>query len=146
MTAFVDSNILVYAHDLDAGLKRERAAATLCELWDAGTGRLSVQVLQEFYVNATGRDSGIHRTGQACHALRAGRWDGVIEAFAARVAGAGRGIAVDVASSPCGVRKLRPEGEECASGRARPDCSSPGLSGRRLVESRAIKITKISML
>ena len=51
--AFVDSNILIYAHDLDAGLKRERAAATLCELWDAGTGRLSVQVLQEFYVNAT---------------------------------------------------------------------------------------------
>ena len=53
MTAFVDSNILIYAHDLDAGLKRERAVATLCELWEAGTGRLSVQVLQEFYVNVT---------------------------------------------------------------------------------------------
>ncbi len=51
--AFVDSNILIYAHDLDAGVKRERAMAKLRELWDAGTGRLSIQVLQEFYVNAT---------------------------------------------------------------------------------------------
>ena len=51
--AFVDSNILIYAHDLNAGVKRERAMAMLHELWDSGTGRLSVQVLQEFYVNAT---------------------------------------------------------------------------------------------
>jgi predicted nucleic acid-binding protein len=51
--AFVDSNILIYAHDLDAGVKRERAVAKLRELWEAGTGRLSIQVLQEFYVNAT---------------------------------------------------------------------------------------------
>lgn len=51
--AFVDSNILIYAHDLDAGAKRERAIAKLRELWDSGTGRLSVQVLQEFFVNAT---------------------------------------------------------------------------------------------
>jgi predicted nucleic acid-binding protein len=50
---FVDSNILIYAHDLDAGVKRERAIATLRELWDSGAGRISVQVLQEFYVNAT---------------------------------------------------------------------------------------------
>jgi predicted nucleic acid-binding protein len=53
--AFVDSNILIYAHDSDAGVKRERAVAKLRELWDSGTGRLSVQVLQEFYVNATQR-------------------------------------------------------------------------------------------
>ena len=52
VVTFVDSNILIYAHDLDAGVKRERAVAKLRELWDAGTGRLSVQVLQEFYVNA----------------------------------------------------------------------------------------------
>lgn len=51
--AFVDSDILIYAHDLDAGIKRELAVAKLRELWDSGTGRLSVQVLQEFYVNAT---------------------------------------------------------------------------------------------
>ena len=50
---FVDTNILIYAHDLDTGVKRERAMARLHELWDSGTGRLSVQVLQEFYVNVT---------------------------------------------------------------------------------------------
>jgi len=53
VVAFVDTNILIYAHDLDAGVKRERAMAKLRELWDSGAGRLSIQVLQEFYVNAT---------------------------------------------------------------------------------------------
>src|SRR6185437_11972223 len=50
---FVDTNILVYAHDQDAGVKRERSLAALTALWSSGVGRLSVQVLQEFYVNVT---------------------------------------------------------------------------------------------
>ena len=50
---FVDTNILIYAHDADASSKQARAAAALRELWDSGAGRLSVQVLQEFFVNAT---------------------------------------------------------------------------------------------
>lgn len=50
---FVDTNVLIYAHDVDAGRKRERAVDCLRELWDSGAGRLSVQVLQEFFVNAT---------------------------------------------------------------------------------------------
>lgn len=50
---FVDTNILVYAHDADAGEKRERAALKLRQLWEDGTGAVSVQVLQEFYVNVT---------------------------------------------------------------------------------------------
>lgn len=50
---FVDTNILVYAYDSDAGVKRERAVEKLRQLWEAETGRLSVQVLQEFYVNVT---------------------------------------------------------------------------------------------
>jgi predicted nucleic acid-binding protein len=50
---FVDSNILIYAHDADAGPKRERAIHELGLLWESGAGRLSVQVLQEFYVNVT---------------------------------------------------------------------------------------------
>jgi predicted nucleic acid-binding protein len=50
---FVDTNILIYAHDADAGAKRERAVEALRRLWHANTGRLSVQVLQEFYVNVT---------------------------------------------------------------------------------------------
>jgi predicted nucleic acid-binding protein len=51
--AFVDTNILVYAHDADAGAKRERAIETLRKLWETDRGRLSVQVLQEFFVNVT---------------------------------------------------------------------------------------------
>jgi predicted nucleic acid-binding protein len=51
--AFVDSNILIYAHDGDAGAKQQRAAELLKALWESGLGRLSPQVLQEFYVNAT---------------------------------------------------------------------------------------------
>ncbi len=50
---FVDSNVLIYAHDLDAGEKRERASQLLVALWQGGTGVLSTQVLQEFYVNVT---------------------------------------------------------------------------------------------
>lgn len=50
---FVDTNILVYAHNADAGVKRDRAIGKLRQLWEDDTGRLSVQVLQEFYVNVT---------------------------------------------------------------------------------------------
>jgi predicted nucleic acid-binding protein len=50
---FVDSNILVYAHDADAGPKRDRAVKSLRLLWESGAGRLSVQVLQEFYISVT---------------------------------------------------------------------------------------------
>jgi predicted nucleic acid-binding protein len=50
---FVDTSILVYAHARDAGSKREKAAQALDRLWDERVGRLSAQVLQEFYVTAT---------------------------------------------------------------------------------------------
>lgn len=50
---FVDTNVLIYAHDVDAGDKRARAAAILGELWATRRGALSTQVLQEFYVNVT---------------------------------------------------------------------------------------------
>lgn len=50
---FVDTNILVYAYDADAGVKRDRAIEKLRQLWETETGRISVQVLQEFYVNVT---------------------------------------------------------------------------------------------
>lgn len=53
VVVFVDTNILVYAHDADAGVKRDRAVEKLRQLWETDTGRLSVQVLQEFYVNVT---------------------------------------------------------------------------------------------
>ena len=50
---FVDTNILIYAHNLDAGTKHEIAKAVLHELWSERTGILSMQVLPEFYVNVT---------------------------------------------------------------------------------------------
>jgi len=50
---FVDTNVLLYAFSQDNPAKRERAQSLLDRLWQGGTGRLSTQVLQEFYVNAT---------------------------------------------------------------------------------------------
>lgn len=50
---FVDSNVLIYAYDRDAGEKRERAGEVLGGLWGSATGVVSVQVLQEFFANAT---------------------------------------------------------------------------------------------
>jgi predicted nucleic acid-binding protein len=50
---FVDTNVLIYAHDVDATDKHEVAKTVLRELWSERTGVLSVQVLQEFYVNVT---------------------------------------------------------------------------------------------
>ena len=50
---FVDTNVLVYAHDADQPAKRALARRVLDELWKERTGALSVQVLQEFYVTVT---------------------------------------------------------------------------------------------
>jgi len=50
---FVDTNILIYAHDADAKSKHRVAKSVLAELWSQRTGVLSMQVLQEFYVNVT---------------------------------------------------------------------------------------------
>jgi predicted nucleic acid-binding protein len=50
---FVDTNVLLYAHDRTAGRKRELASDLLERLWGTRAGALSTQVLQEFYVNAT---------------------------------------------------------------------------------------------
>jgi predicted nucleic acid-binding protein len=50
---FVDTNVLIYAHDVDAGAKHEIAKSVLRDLWIERAGILSVQVLQEFYVNVT---------------------------------------------------------------------------------------------
>lgn len=48
---FVDTNILMYAHDKAAGAKHQRAKALVEELWRNRTGVLSTQVLQELSVN-----------------------------------------------------------------------------------------------
>jgi predicted nucleic acid-binding protein len=51
--AFVDTNVLIYAHDRSAGQKREAARTLLADLWASRAGVLSTQVLQEFYLNVT---------------------------------------------------------------------------------------------
>jgi predicted nucleic acid-binding protein len=48
---FVDTNILLYAHDRSAGLKHERARQLVERLWTSGQGVLSTQVLQELCIN-----------------------------------------------------------------------------------------------
>lgn len=49
--AFVDTNILVYAHDRASGIKNDRARALIEKLWSTGGGVLSTQVLQELCIN-----------------------------------------------------------------------------------------------
>ncbi len=48
---FVDTNILIYAHDRSTGIKHERARHLIENLWTNGHGVLSTQVLQELCVN-----------------------------------------------------------------------------------------------
>jgi predicted nucleic acid-binding protein len=50
---FIDTNVLLYAHDRTAGQKRDVARDLTTDLWGTRAGALSTQVLQEFYVNAT---------------------------------------------------------------------------------------------
>ena len=50
---FLDTNVLVYAYDTDAGAKHERARTLLIDLWESESGVVSTQVLQEFYVTVT---------------------------------------------------------------------------------------------
>lgn len=52
---FVDTNILVYAHDGGAGAKHRKAVELLTRLFDEQTGAISIQVLAEFYVTATAK-------------------------------------------------------------------------------------------
>ena len=54
MTApvFVDSNVLLYAFDDSDKMKQHAARAWRSALWTSRLGRISFQVLGEFYVNA----------------------------------------------------------------------------------------------
>ena len=55
MTAlvFVDTNVLLYAVDAGAGERHVSARDWMTALWQHQIGRLSIQVLQEFYVTVT---------------------------------------------------------------------------------------------
>ncbi|HVL57983.1 MAG TPA: PIN domain-containing protein [Burkholderiaceae bacterium] len=48
---FVDTNILIYAHDVSSGAKHQRAKTLIEALWLDRSGVVSTQVLQELAVN-----------------------------------------------------------------------------------------------
>jgi predicted nucleic acid-binding protein len=50
---FVDTNVLVYARDLTEPERNLRALEWMATLWQTRSGRLSYQVLQEYYVTVT---------------------------------------------------------------------------------------------
>ncbi|MCU0302653.1 MAG: PIN domain-containing protein [Thermoanaerobaculales bacterium] len=50
---FVDTNVLVYRFDAGRPEKQRVAEAWLTRLWDTRSGRVSFQVLREFYVTTT---------------------------------------------------------------------------------------------
>jgi len=52
-TVFVDTNVLVYADDMSDPIKNECAIEWLEALWSRRAGRLSTQVLNEYYVTVT---------------------------------------------------------------------------------------------
>jgi predicted nucleic acid-binding protein len=52
---FVDTNVLLYSMDSAEPAKRELAREWMQVLWESRSGRLSWQVLNEFYANAVGK-------------------------------------------------------------------------------------------
>jgi predicted nucleic acid-binding protein len=50
---FLDTNIIVYAHDFSSGGKHAVAKEIMDYLWESRKGVTSVQVLQEFFVCVT---------------------------------------------------------------------------------------------
>lgn len=50
---FVDTNVIVYGFDDSDPAKQERSGFIMRKLWETRSGRLSQQVLQEFYVTVT---------------------------------------------------------------------------------------------
>lgn len=52
---FVDTNVLVYARDAAAGRKQQGADGWMHHLWQTRQGRLSYQVLSEYYITVTAK-------------------------------------------------------------------------------------------
>ena len=52
---FVDTNIIVYSRDNHEPGKQRIAREILTKLWQEGSGRISTQVLNEYFVTVTGK-------------------------------------------------------------------------------------------
>jgi predicted nucleic acid-binding protein len=76
---FVDTNVLVYAHDVSTGVKHEKARLLVERLWQDRIGAVSTQVLQELYVSLR-RKAGRPLASEEARALVADylRWDVVV--------------------------------------------------------------------
>ena len=75
LSVFVDANILIYSEDSADPAKQKAAIDWLGVLWQRGVGRLSTQVLNEFYVIATRKISPmIELIGDICGTTPAGNW------------------------------------------------------------------------
>lgn len=53
---FVDTNVFIYSIDLADPKKQQASQSWLAELWTGGNGRISFQVLQEFYSKVCQKD------------------------------------------------------------------------------------------
>lgn len=53
VSVFVDTNILLYSRDASEPQKQPLAESLLRRLWRSRSGRISVQVLNEYFVNVT---------------------------------------------------------------------------------------------
>lgn len=52
---FVDTNVLVYVRDARDAEKQRSSAAWLAALWESRRGRVSTEVLHEYYVTVTAK-------------------------------------------------------------------------------------------
>lgn len=78
-SVFVDTNVLVYAYDIDSGYKHQIALDIIKDLWLSGRGILSTQTLQEFFVTVTGKISSPMDVGVAEDILRRlSKWNIVV--------------------------------------------------------------------
>ncbi len=72
---FVDTNVLLYAYDASAGDRHEQAQHLVARLARARRGVVSIQVLQEFYVNAVSKIAKPLTIDEAVARMNAfGRW------------------------------------------------------------------------
>lgn len=73
---FVDTHVLLYSEDGADSAKQTQAIAWLQRLWQRRLGRLSTQVLNEFYVNATRKIKPAMPAGDArAEVRRYQRWE-----------------------------------------------------------------------
>lgn len=72
---FVDTNVLLYAYDASAGDRHQVARELVGRLGRERSGAISIQVLQEFYVNAVQKIAARLTPGDARSRVQAlGRW------------------------------------------------------------------------